>query len=137
MKTKAELLEENTALKAENKRLERKIEILTQNVRGLLYDSDRDEQELKIVKSAHDGTITKYINKSNELGGVLEKHNTGVDRINKDAPARRRYIKERFAHYREEGLNLTHARGQANNDLLKSEFKYSYNERWLAGNLKD
>lgn len=114
-KTKAELLAENAALKAENKRLERNIEILTQNVRGFLYDSDRAERDSKIVKAAHDGTITKYINKHNELGGVLENQGKGRSEKARKAKERIGYIKQKFAQFLADGIPEDKARRKANN----------------------
>jgi len=70
-KTKTELLAENAALRADKKRLERKIEILTQNVRGFLYDLDRAEREQKIERAAHKGSIDRHIDYRNQTWNAV------------------------------------------------------------------
>jgi chromosome segregation ATPase len=120
--------------------LERELEIAQEQISDLLDGAEWDQYKLKINDDERKATSTEAHTLSDaklEAQYKLAKRNTGVDGINKDAPARTERIKEYFRGYRAEGHNLTNARDLANNDLFNSEFKYRYEIRWLEKNLKD
>lgn len=132
-KTKAEL-------ETENKALRRQVEIQAEQISDLLDGAEWDQYKQKITDKAHDATIKKACSLADaklEAQHKLTERNSGVNKINENAPARTMRIKEYFKHYRAEGQNLTNARNLANDDLADSEFKYRYGERWLIENLKD
>jgi len=136
-KTKAELVAENTALKVRIGELEDWNENLRAQIN--LYSSmmDEDERDIEIYRSAGKKATDRHIAYKNATEKKLHKYYKGINKINSDALPRTEFIKEKFKHYREKGLNLTNARNKANEDLTSSDFKYTYSPRWLTANLKD